>query len=151
MIKYYFEDFERGQIQQLGSRTITSDEIIAFGTQFDPQPFHVNAEAATDSVFGGLVASGWHTCCLVMKMTCDAFLLETAATGSPGLDQIRWIKPVYAGDTLRAEWITLDAVASRSKPDRGVVHSEWRVFNQREELVMSMRAPTMMLRRPRLA
>lgn len=147
MPKYYFEDFKVGDATLLPSRRVTQDEIITFAKEFDPQPFHVDPEAAKDSIYGGLIASGWHTCCLIMRMMCDAYLLDTASLGSPGIDEVRWLKPVRPGDTIRGERVTLEARASRSKPDRGLVNSEWRIYNQQDELVMTMRGMGLFKRR----
>src|SRR5665213_3100512 len=148
MPKYNLEDFKVGEATPLPARRITQDEIIAFAKEFDPQPFHVDPEAAKDSIYGGLIASGWHTCCLIMRMMCDGYLLDTASLGSPGIDEIRWIKPVRPGDTIRGNRVTLEARASRSKPDRGLVNSEWRIYNQQDELVMTMRGMGLFKRRP---
>ena len=147
MPKYYFEDFRVGEAMPLPGRRVTEEEIIAFAKQFDPQPFHVDPEAAKRSIYGGLIASGWHTCCLVMRWTCDAYLLETASLGSPGIGEIRWLKPVRPGDTIRGEHLILETHLSKSKPDRGVVHSEWRVYNQNDELIMTMRGVVLFSRR----
>lgn len=148
MPKYYFEDFKVGETAVLAERHVTEEEIIAFARQFDPQPFHVDPNAAAQSIYGGIIASGWHTCALAMRMMCDAYLLEAASLGSPGVDEIRWLKPVRGGDTLRGERTTIEARASQSKPDRGVIVNEWRLFNQHQELVLKMRGMGMFLRRP---
>jgi acyl dehydratase len=148
MFKYYFEDFRVGDVVSIGTRQITESEIIEFATQFDPQPFHVNPEAAAKSKFGGIIASGWHTCALAMRMMCDSYLHDSASLGSPGVDEIRWLKPVRPMDTLRGERETLETRASTKKPDQGVVTSEWRIYNQHDELVMRMRGMGMFSRRP---
>ena len=145
--RWAFEDFAVGKMLDVGSRTVTAEEIVAFATQFDPQPFHVDADAAKASIYGGLIASGWHTVALVMRMMCDSYLLDATSAGSPGVDQLRWLKPVRAGDTIRAQLVTTDVRASTSKPDRGIVGSEWRVYNQHDELVMTMRGMGLFLRR----
>jgi acyl dehydratase len=123
-LKWYFEDFEPGRTIPVGSRTVNQDEIIAFARQFDPQPFHVDPEAAAKSMFGGIIASGWHTCSMMMRMMVDGFLSEAASLGSPGVDEIRWLKPVRAGDTLAVTTTVLDARPSSSRPDRGVVSEQ---------------------------
>ena len=148
ILKYYFEDFRVGDRAPLPERHVSEEEIIAFARQFDPQPFHTDVEAARSSIYGGLIASGWHTCSLAMRMMCDSYLLETASLGSPGVDQVRWLKPVRPGDTLHGERITLEARISESKPDRGIITTEWRIFNQHDELVMSMRGVGLFGRRP---
>src|SRR5271155_4889708 len=119
MPKYYFDDFRVGESAPIGSHHLSEAEIIAFASQFDPQSFHIDPIAARNSVFGGLIASGWHTCALAMRMMCDSYLLETASLGSPGVDEVRWLKPVRAGDTIRGERQVVDARLSQSKPDRG--------------------------------
>ena len=134
----FWEDFTPGQILDLGARTVSADEIIAFGRDFDPQPFHVDAEAAQISIFGGLIASGWHSAALLMRLMCDSYLLRSASLGSPGVEQIRWLRPVRPGDTLTGRMTVLEVRASQSKPDRGVVNSLFELFNQHDELVMTM-------------
>jgi acyl dehydratase len=147
MTRYAFEDFRVGQVLEIGQRTVTADEIIAFARQFDPQPFHLSEEAGRRSIYGSLIASGWHTVAIVMRMSCDAYLLESRSMGSPGVDELRWLKPVRAGDTIRAEFETLEVRPSKTKPDRGIVVSAWRVFNQHDEIVMTMRGMGLFLRR----
>ncbi|HTN64728.1 MAG TPA: MaoC family dehydratase [Burkholderiaceae bacterium] len=146
--KWYFEDFKVGDSVEIGSRTVTEEEIIAFATQFDPQPFHVDPDAAAQSIFGGIIASGWHTCSMMMRLMVDGFLNNSSSMGSPGVDQLRWLKPVRAGDTLRLSLVTLEATPSSSKPDRGVVVTEWRATNQHGELVLTIKGLGMFGRRP---
>jgi acyl dehydratase len=145
---WYFEDFEVGQELHLGGRTVTEAEIIAFATQFDPQPFHVDHEAAAASIFGGVIASGWHTCSMMMRMVVDQLLRHSASMGSPGLDSIRWIRPVRAGDTLSVVYITKEVRPSASRPDRGVVVSVWQASNQHGEVVATVEGMGMFGRRP---
>ena len=145
--RFAFEDFQVGGVIACGPRHVTAEEIVAFAKQFDPQPFHVDEEAARRSIYGGLIASGWHTASMVMRMGCDAYLLDSTSCGSPGIDELRWIKPTRAGDTIRADLVTLEVRPSKSKPDRGVVVSEWRVYNQHDELIMTMRGMGLFLRR----
>jgi len=146
--KWYFEDFEVGKTINVGSRTIAEEEIIAFARQFDPQPFHVDKAAAEKSMYGGIIASGWHTCAMMMRLMVDGFLRESASLGSPGVDEIRWLKPVRAGDTLSVTTTALEARPSESKPDRGVVFTEWRAVNQHGELVATVKGRGMFGRRP---
>ena len=134
----YFEDFVVGAIHEMGHRLVDRDEVVAFAQAFDPQPFHVDEEAARSSSFGGLIASGWHTCAMVMRMMCDDYLLDAASLGSPGVDNIRWLAPVRPGDTIRAVRTVLEARVSKSKPGLGLVKSRWEVFNQNNEPVMTM-------------
>jgi acyl dehydratase len=147
--KWYYEDFEVGKVLEFGSRTVTEEEIIEFAKQFDPQFFHVDQSAAKQSIYGGIIASGWHTCGLIMRMIVDGYLGEAASMGSPGVDEIRWIKPVRGGDTLKATAEVLDARPSTSKPDRGVVTTMWRATNQHGELVATIKGMAMFLRRPK--
>ena len=146
--KYYWEDFQIGSIHEYDSITVSKEDIIAFATQFDPQPFHLDEEAAKDSLFGGLCASGWHTSALAMRMVCDGGLRESASLGSPGVDKLRWLKPVFPGDTLHMRIEVLDARPLKSKPNVGLVHNRWDVFNQNDEMVMQLEAHVMYRRRP---
>ena len=127
---------------------MSRDEIVAFAREFDPQPFHLDEAAAARTIFGGLLASGWHTGSILMRLMWDTFLRDAASLGSPGVDEIRWLQPVRPGDTLRARFTVVEAVPSRSKPDRGVVRSLSEVLNQRGEVVMTVRGMGMFSRRP---
>lgn len=147
MITRYWEDFKVGEIEQIGAKRVDKDEIIAFARQFDPQSFHVDEAAAKQSMYGGLIASGWHTGAMVMRMMCDAYLLQSASVGSPGLDNLKWLKPVRPGDTIRAQRTTLETRVSKSKPDIGIVSNLWEVFNQNGEIVMSIQGYGMFRRR----
>ena len=144
----YFHDFSEGETLDLGTVTITEAEIIAFGRQYDPQPFHVDPEAARASPFGGVIASGWQTGGLYMRAFVDGVLNHTPSMGSPGIDELRWQKPVRPGDTLRMKFVVLEVRPSRSKPDRGIVRSRGEVYNQHGELVMSIEAANIIGRRP---
>ena len=146
--KWYFEDFIPGNVIQLGQRTLTEEEIIHFAQQFDPQPFHIDKEAAGDSIFGGVIASGWHTCGIIMRLVVDGFLNDSTSMGSPGLDEIRWILPVRPGDTLTVTAETLESRPSSSKLDRGVVVTMWRATNQHGQLVCTVKGMGMFGRRP---
>lgn len=147
MIKYYFEDFTPGRTWELDGPTLTAEEIVAFAARFDPQYFHVDQTAARDSPFGGLIASGWHTVAVSMRLICEAYLLEAASLGSPGVNEVRWTKPVRPGDTLKLRMTVLESKPSGSKPDRGAVLHRWEVFNQRSELVMRMEGYGLFARR----
>lgn len=135
---YAFEDFSVGQVREFGSRLVDRQEGLAFAAAYDPQPLHLDEAAAEASVLGGLSISGWQTCALVMRMMCDAYLLDSTSQGSPGIDNLRWLKPVRPGDTLRVRMTVLETKASRSRPTIGLVRSGWEVFNQKDEQVMSM-------------
>ncbi|MBC7404758.1 MAG: MaoC family dehydratase [Cytophaga sp.] len=146
--QWYFEDFVPGKVIELGSRTVSEDEIIAYATQFDPQPFHIDKVAAEDSIFGGVIASGWHTCGMIMRLVVDGFLNDSSSMGSPGVDEVRWILPVRPGDTLSVTAETLDSRPSTSKLDRGVVFTMWRATNQDGNLVCTIKGMGMFGRRP---
>lgn len=133
-----FEDFQVGRVFEFGGRQVDRDEVLAFAAAYDPQPFHLDEEAANASVLGGLSASGWHTCAMTMRMMCDGYLLNSTSQGSPGLDNIRWLKPVRPGDTLNVRMSILEARPSKNRPQIGLVRSQWAVNNQHGETVMTM-------------
>jgi acyl dehydratase len=145
--KYYWEDFCPGQVREAGGFSLSEDEIVEFGKKYDPQPFHTDLEKAKQSAFGGLIASGWQTASMCMRMLCDLYLLESASMGSPGVDELRWVKPVRPGDMLRVKTTVLETRASNSRPDMGTVRSRSEVYNQRGELVMHMSGVGMFRRR----
>jgi len=147
-VPLYLEDFAPGQVRESPPRTLTKDEIIAFAREYDPQPFHVDERAAKASVYGGLIASGWQTIGIMMRLMWDAFLKDTVSLGSPGCDEIRWLKPVRPGDTLRARFTITEVVPSRSKLDRGIVRTSTEILNQHGEVVMTVRGLGMFGRRP---
>ena len=145
--KLYFEDFSVGDVAEYGPRRVTREEIIAFAAQFDPQPMHMDEEAARHTMLGGLGASGWHTCCLLMRMIVDGFLINAASMGAPGIDEVKWLKPVRPGDSLRVRATVQSVRASQSRPDRGFVKFLYEVFNGRGERVMTLVTPQMLMRR----
>ncbi|HYR26741.1 MAG TPA: MaoC family dehydratase, partial [Aquabacterium sp.] len=145
--RLYWEDFTPGLLLTFGPRRMERDEIIRFATDFDPQPFHLDEEAGKASLFGGLAASGWHTAGVVMRLMCDGFLLNSSSLGSPGLDSLKWHKPVMAGDELRARMTVLDSRPMRSKPHVGLVQTRWEAVNQRDEIVMTIESWAMFGRR----
>ncbi len=151
MAGWYFEDFFEGQEIPLGSKTVTEDEIISFAKQFDPQPFHIDHDAAEASHFGGVIASGWHTCSMMMRLDVDGLMASSSSMGSPGLEKVRWIKPVRPGDTLTVVYLTQQVKASDSRPDRGVVWSKWQASNQHGEVVATIEGMGMFGRRPKAA
>src|SRR5262245_31943638 len=121
--------------------------MIGFAAQYDPQPMHLDEEAARHTMLGGLGASGWHTCAVTMRMIADGLLLDTASMGAPGIDEVRWLKPVRPGDSLTLRGSVLGSRASQSKPDRGFVTFHWEVFNDRGDKVMTLVVPQMLMRR----
>ncbi len=137
-ITIYWEDFAVGQVRDLGTISPTREDIIAFASQFDPQPFHLDDEAARASVFGGLCASGWHTCAMAMRLMVTNFLHETSSLGSPGLEGIQWQKPVFPGDVLRLQVTVLETKPMGKRPDVGMTRNRWEMFNQHGDRVLNM-------------
>lgn len=141
----FFEDYRPGSVHLFGSLTISRDEIIEFAQRFDPQAFHLDPEAAKGTMYGGLIASGWHTSSLMMRLFVDHYLSHNASLGSPGVDALRWYKPVRPGDRLAIRVTVTETRRSRTKPDRGILHSYVEVLNQDDEVVCSMKALNMLL------
>ena len=135
----YFEDYIPGAVFEYGEIRVDEAEIIEFARRFDPQDMHVDPEAAARGRFGGLIASGWHTAAMMMRLVAENFLPKKASLGSPGIDELRWLRPVRPGDVLRLRVTVLEATRSRSRPDRGVVRSLMEVLNQDGEVVMSLK------------
>ena len=149
--RFHWEDFTPGLVMKLGSTLVTREAVLAFAAQFDPQPFHLDDAAAEASLFGRLAASGWHTCAMAMRLMCDAYLNDSSSLGSPGIDNLRWLKPVYPGDTISAEMEVLEARVMNSRPHIGLVLSRWRLVNQDGVDVMTMQGWGMFGRRPQAA
>jgi acyl dehydratase len=144
----WFEDIEEGQVTEFGDYLMTEEEIIEYASKYDPQPFHTDPEAAKTSFYGGLIASGWHTMAALMRMLVDHSISRESALGSPGIDELRWLKPVRPGDRLSARNTVVKTVRSRSKPDRGTVHNFTEVLNQKGEVVMTLKGMGMFRCRP---
>ncbi len=136
----YFEDYVQGSVHEFGSIAVEEAEMISFASRFDPQPFHTDPEAGKRSIYGGLIASGWHSASLMMRLFVDHYLSHVASLGSPGVDELKWLKPVRPGDTLALRITVSETKRSRSKPDRGIVYSYVEALNQKEEIVMTMKA-----------
>jgi acyl dehydratase len=141
----YFEDYASGAVFECGPIFVEESEIVAFAKRYDPQEFHTDPAAAVRGVYGGLIASGWHTVAMTMRQLVEKYLSSVASLGSPGVDALRWIKPVRPADVLNVRVTVLEAKRSRSKPDRGVIRSLIEVSNQRGELVMSLEAINLLL------
>ena len=148
MTDLYFEDFTPGVRFESRGKTITESEIIDFAFRYDPQPFHLDVNAARDSTFGGLIASGFLTIVVAFRMMWDTGVFRACSLGSPGFDELRWIRPVRPGDTLRTTIVVIDARPSSSKPDRGTCRIKYTVLNQDDEAVMSMVTMQILARRP---
>jgi len=138
MSSYYWDDFTPGWTYESGSRTLGAEEIKRFAREYDPQAFHTDEEAARETPFGGLIASGWQTCGVMMRLMCDGYLVDSACLGSPGLDELRWLKPVRPGDALRLRTEVLEQTPSRKHAGRGTVKFRWEVLNQNDEVVCSI-------------
>jgi acyl dehydratase len=137
MPRYFFEDLPAGWSATFGPVTVTRDDIVAFAEEFDPQPFHVDDEAAKDTFAGTLIASGWHTCALNMRLLADGFLLDSAGMGAPGIEEVKWTRPVLPGDALRSRIEVVEARTSKNRPDIGLIRVHSEIRNQRDEVVMT--------------
>jgi acyl dehydratase len=146
--RLHWEDFQLGEVREFGSYEVTREAVLAFAREFDPQPFHLADAAAEASLFGRLAASGWHTCAMAMRLLCDAYLLDSASLGSPGVDSLRWLAPVYPGDTLRVRVTVLESRPLASRPGVGLVRSATQVLNQDDVTVLTMEGAGMFRRRP---
>ena len=142
-----FEDFVEGSTIDLGAKDVTAEEIIEFAGEFDPQPMHLDEAAGKASILGGLSASGWHTCAMYMRLLCDAFLLDSTSEGAPGIDQIKWKRPVLAGDRLNGRTTVLSRRESRSRPSIGLVSFRSELLNQRGEQVFELENTVMFRKR----
>jgi acyl dehydratase len=144
----FFEDYTAGHVYELGTFTVSELEIIEFARRYDPQYFHVDPAKAAASQFGGIIASGWHTISLAMRLYVDGYLSHVASLASPGVDEVRWPNPVRPGDTVSILVTILETRVSRSKPDRGIVRARMEGINQRDDVVLSMLAVSIVGRRP---
>ena len=139
----YFEDFNPGDIMTHDGISLSQEEIVEFASKYDPQPFHTEPAAAEKTIYGGLIASGWQTAATTMRMIYDSYLKDSSSMGSPGVDSIRWLKPVRPGDILTLRVTVKETRRSRSKPDRGVVFSDTETLNQHGEVVMTFSGMSM--------
>ena len=145
--RYFWEDFPVGSVRTFGAYEVKREDVLTFASAYDPQPFHLDDAAAEASLFGRLAASGWHTCAMTMRMLCEGYLLQSASLGSPGIDNLRWHKPVYPGDTLHVDYTVLEARPMASRPGVGLVKSQTEVKNQHGDVVLSMNGWGMFRRR----
>jgi acyl dehydratase len=146
MPKIYWEDFQPGAVALYGPRLVTREEIVAFAAEFDPQPMHLDEAAASATILGGLGASGWHTCCLMMRMIADGFLLESSSMGAPGIEEVRWLTPLRPGTNIRIRSTVLDTRASKSRPEMGLAQMNFEVLDDADAVLMTL-ATTFMLGR----
>lgn len=147
----HWEDFVVGSVTEYGPRTLTRDEITAFAAEFDPQPMHLDEAAAREGMLGGLAASGWHSCCVVMRMISDGFLNQSSFMGAPGVEEVRWRAPVRAGEPLRVLATVLATRPSRSRPDTGFVSFLFELIDSANARLMTLTVSPMFGRRPRAA
>jgi acyl dehydratase len=147
MPRLYWEDFTPGSVDSYGPRVVSREEIIAFAAEFDPQPMHLDEEAARSTLLGGLAASGWHSCAILMRMICDWFMLDSSSMGSGGIDEVRWLRPLRPGDAVTLKRTTVETRASRSRPSMGTATFAFDLDNQAGETVMTLRCTIMFGRR----
>lgn len=144
----YFEDYPVGETAEFGDHLVTEEEVLDFARRYDPQPFHLDAAAAAQSIYGGIISSGWMSAAIAMRLMVDHYISPKASMGSPGIDELRWIQPVRPGDRLRMRVTVLEARASQSKPDRGMILLLWEALNQQSTVVMTLKGWGMYRRRP---
>jgi acyl dehydratase len=145
--KLYWEDFTPGRVMEYGPRRVTREEILDFAAEFDPQPFHLDEVAARPTMLGGLCASGWHSCCILMRMSADGFVLNSSSMGAPGIDEVLWLAPIRPGDDLILRATVLSTRASGSRPELGFVNILLELYNASGTRVMALKAPLMFGRR----
>jgi acyl dehydratase len=147
MPKLHWEDFQTGAVAVYGPRLVTREEIVAFAAEFDPQPMHLDEAAASATILGGLGASGWHSCCLLMRMIVDGFLLDSNSMGAPGVDEVRWLKPLRPGTQIRVRATVLDRRVSNSRPEMGFVKFQYEVIDEQDAVLTTLVSSTMVARR----
>jgi acyl dehydratase len=151
MPKRYWEDFHPGDVAIYGPRLVTREEIVAFAAEFDPQPMHLDEAAASATLLGGLAASGWHICSLLMRVIADGFVVESSSMGAPGVEELRWLKPLRPNTQIRVRVTVLDARASKSRPEMGLTRFRYEMIDDTDALIASMTVPTMLGRRDKAA
>ena len=145
--KLHWEDFQPGAVAVYGPRLVTREEIVAFAAEFDPQPMHLDEAMASATLLGGLAASGWHTCCLLMRMIADGFILDSSSMGGPGVDEVRWLKPLRPGTRIRVRATVLDKRTSTSRPEMGFVKFLYEVLDEQDAVLTTLTCPMMIVRR----
>ena len=145
--KLHWEDFQTGAVAIYGPRLVTREEIVAFAAEFDPQPMHLDEMAASNTLLGGLGASGWHTCCLMMRIIADGFLLDSTSMGAPGIEDIRWLKPLRPGTNIRVRSTVLEKRTSKSRPEMGLAKMTFEVLDDADAVVMALTTTFMLGRR----
>ena len=147
MPKLHYEDFTPGTVSIYGPRLVTREEIVAFAAEFDPQPMHLDEAAAGATLLGGLAASGWHSCSLLMRMIADGFVLESASMGAPGVDEVRWLRPLRPGTRVRVRATVLETRASNSRPELGFVRFLFEMLDEQDDVLTALTSPLMLKRR----
>lgn len=147
MPKYHWEDFKAGDVAVYGPRLVTREEIVAFAAEFDPQPMHLDEAAGSASLLGGLAGSGWHSCALMMRMMADGFLLDSTSMGAPGVEEVRWLKPLRPGTQVRLRVTVLDSRASKSRPEMGLTRIRYDLIDETEAVITTMTSTMMLGRR----
>jgi acyl dehydratase len=147
MPKLHWEDFQPGAVAIYGPRLVTREEIVSFAAEFDPQPMHLDEAAASATMLGGLGASGWHTCCLLMRIIADGFILDSSSMGGPGVDEVRWLKPLRPGTSIRVRATVLDTRASGSRPEMGLVKFLFEVIDEADVTLTTLSTTLMFGRR----
>ena len=147
MSKLHWEDFSPGRVFEHGPRRMTREEIVAFAAEFDPQPMHLDEAAASATLLGGLSASGWHACCILMRMCTESFVLNSTSMGAPGVDEVRWLIPIRPGDQLTLRATVVETRSSKSRPDMGFVRFMFELFNQAGGRAVTLTTSLMMARR----
>ena len=146
-VKYYWEDLAPGRVFESEPRTLSAKQMVDFALEYDPQYYHTDEQAARSSPYGGLIASGFQTAAVGMRLICDSYLRESSCVGSPGVEEVRWLKPVRPGDALRLRTTVLEQTPSQKMPNRGTVRFRWELFNQKDEVACSMTGRQLFLRR----
>ena len=147
MTKLYWEDFKPGTVAEYGPRRVTREEIVAFASEFDPQPMHLDETAARATMLGGLGASGWHMCCLTMRMLCDGYLLDSSSMGAPGVDEVRWLAPLRSDTQIRVRTTVLESRASKSRPEMGLAKMQFDLLDDAGNCLMTMTSTQLLGRR----
>jgi acyl dehydratase len=147
MPKHYWEDFKTGAVAVYGPRLVTREEIVAFAAEFDPQPMHLDEAAASATLLGGLAASGWHITSLLMRLIADGFILDSSSMGAPGIEELRWLRPLRPGTQIRVRVTVLDTRASKSRLEMGLTRFRYEMIDEADAVIVSMTVPTMFGRR----
>ena len=147
MPKHYWEDFQPGAVAIYGPRLVTREEIVAFAAEFDPQPMHLDEAAASATLLGGLAASGWHVCSLLMRVIADGFIVDSSSMGAPGITELRWLRPLRPDTQIRVRVTVLDRRASKSRPDMGLTTLRYEMIDGGDADIVVMTVPTMFGRR----